>query len=142
MYMKKRGFALLETLIVINILIVLISLYAKQNFINLRKASFYTIKEDILTLDNMEEQLINQVENDISLDMQLITKLKEDGVSEKVKFVSENDKNLYIEIVDKEVYLIHKKGLDKKYRKLDYTILSESEIKLSPTRYLTEYINY
>lgn len=142
MYMKKRGFALLETLIVINILIVLISLYAKQNFINLRKASFYTIKEDILTLDNMEEQLINQVENDISLDMQLITKLKEDGVSEKVKFVSENDKNLYIEIVDKEVYLIHKKGLDKKYRKLDYTILSDSKIKLSPTRYLTEYINY
>ena len=142
MYMKKRGFALLETLIVINILIVLISLYAKQNFINLRKASFYTIKEDILTLDNLEEQLINQVENDISLDMQLITKLKEDGVSEKVKFVSENDKNLYIEIVDKEVYLIHKKGLDKKYRKLDYTILSDSKIKLSPTRYLTEYINY
>jgi hypothetical protein len=49
--MKKRGFALLETLIVINILIVLISLYAKQNFINLRKASFYTIKEDILTVN-------------------------------------------------------------------------------------------
>ena len=116
---KKRGFALLETLIVISILIVLISLYAKQNFVNLRKSNYYGIKEDILTLNSEEEQLIKVAENKISLDIELMRKLEEEGIEEKIIYTSSNDNNLYIELLDKDIYLIHKKNLERKYRKLE-----------------------
>ena len=139
---KKRGFALLETLIVISILIVLISLYAKQNFVNLRKSNYYGIKEDILTLNSEEEQLIKVAENKISLDIELMRKLEEEGIEEKIIYTSSNDNNLYIELLDKDIYLIHKKNLEKKYRKLEYEVVSEPEkIKLIPTRYITSYTN-
>ena len=139
---KKRGFALLETLIVISILIVLISLYAKQNFVNLRKSNYYGIKEDILTLNSEEEQLIKVAENKISLDIELMRKLEEEGIEEKIIYTSSNDNNLYIELLDKDIYLIHKKNLEKKYRKLEYEVVSEPEmIKLIPTRYITAYTN-
>ena len=106
---KKRGFALLETLIVISILIVLISLYAKQNFVNLRKSNYYGIKEDILTLNSEEEQLIKVAENKISLDIELMRKLEEEGIEEKIIYTSSNDNNLYIELLDKDIYLILRK---------------------------------
>lgn len=139
---KKRGFALLETLIVISILIVLISLYAKQNFVNLRKSNYYGIKEDILTLNSEEEQLIKVAENKISLDIELMRKLEEEGIEEKIIYTSSNDNNLYIELLDKDIYLIHKKNLERKYRKLEYEVVSEPEkIKLIPTRYIIAYTN-
>lgn len=139
---KKRGFALLETLIVINILIVLISLYAKQNFVNLRKSKYYTIKDDIMTLNMEEEKLIKEGEIKISSDIELVTKLKENGVDEKIKIISSKDINLWIEIYEKDIYMIHKSGSDKKYRKLEYDIVSEPmKVNLSPTRYVTAYTN-
>lgn len=139
---SKRGFALLEVLIVINILIVLISLYARQNIINIRKSKYYKVKEDIMTLDIEEEQFIKESEIKMASDISLITKLKENGVDESVKIVSINDTNLYIEILKKDIYLIHKKGLEKKYRKLEYEILSEPiKVNIIPTRYVTAYTN-
>lgn len=143
MYIKrKRGFVLLETLIVINILMVLISLYTKQNFINLRKAKYYTIKEDIMTLNVDEEKLISEAEINISSDVELIMRLKENGADEKIKIISAEDKKLWIEIFEKEIYLIHKNGLNKRYRKLEYEIVGEPmKINLSPTRYVTAYTN-
>ena len=81
---NKKGFVLLEVLIVINILIVLISLYARQNLVNIRKAKYYTIKEDIMTLNIEEEQFIKESEIKISSDIELVTKLKENDI-EKIK---------------------------------------------------------
>ena len=139
---RKKGFILLETLIILNILIILISLYAKENFINLRKSKYYTIKEDIMTLTIEEEELIKEVEKNISLNMDIITKLKGNGVDEKIQLTSSKDKDLLIEIFEKDIYLIHKNGLDKKYRKLEYNIGNEGmKIKLRPTRYVTPYTN-
>ena len=81
-------------------------------------------------------------ENKISLDIELMRKLEEEGIEEKIIYTSSNDNNLYIELLDKDIYLIHKKNLEKKYRKLEYEVVSEPEkIKLIPTRYITAYTN-
>lgn len=139
---NKKGFALLEVLIVINILIVLISLYARQNLVNIRKSKYYMVKEDIMTLTIEEEQLVKESETKVSSDISLVTKLKENGVDESVKIISTNDTNLYIEILKKDIYLIRKKGAEKKYRKLEYEIASEPiKVNIRPTRYITEYTN-
>lgn len=139
---SKKGFALLEVLIVINILIVLISLYARQNLVNIRKSKYYMIKEDIMTLNIEEEQFINESEIKVSSDISLVTKLKENGVDESVKIISTNDTNLYIEIFKKDIYLIRKRGAEKKYRKLEYEIVSEPiKVNIIPTRYVTAYTN-
>ena len=64
------------------------------------------------------------------------------GIEEKIIYTSSNDNNLYIELLDKDIYLIHKKNLERKYRKLEYEVVSEPEkIKLIPTRYITAYTN-
>lgn len=137
---NKKGFALLEVLIVINILIVLISLYARQNLVNIRKSKYYIVKEDIMTLTIEEEQFIKESEIKISSDISLVTKLKENGVDESVKIISTDDTNLYIDILKKDIYLIRKKGSEKKYRKLEYEIISEPiKVNIRPTRYVTAY---
>lgn len=137
---NKKGFALLEVLIVINILIVLISLYARQNLVNIRKSKYYTIKEDIMTLNIEEEQFIKESEIKISSDIELITKLKENDIDEKIKIKSSKNINLWIEIFEKEIYLIHKNGSNKKYRKLEYEIVEEPiKVNIRPTRYVTAY---
>ncbi|SCJ54622.1 Uncharacterised protein [uncultured Clostridium sp.] len=139
---NKKGFALLEVLIIVNILIVLISLYARQNLINIRKSKYYMVKEDIMTLTIEEEQFIKEAEINVSSDISLVTKLKENGVDESVNITSTNNKNLYIEILKKDIYLIHKKGSEKKYRKLEYEIVSEPiKVDIRPTRYVTAYTN-
>lgn len=143
---KKKGFALLETIIVVNIIILLISLFAKQNFINIKKSKYYIIKDDILTLNYSEEELIKEVEINMSSNKELVKEIQKNGIYEELdlKFPYSKDKNLWIEIKNKEIFLIHKKDLNKKYRKLDLELISENEnesVRLRPDRYLTTYTN-
>lgn len=141
---KKKGFALLETIIVVNIIILLISLFAKQNFINIKKSKYYIIKDDILTLNYNEEELIKEVEINMSSNKELVKEIQEKGIYEELdlKFPYSKDENLWVEIKNKEIFLIHKKDLNKKYRKLYLEVISENEgVRLKPDRYLTKYTN-
>ena len=58
---KKHGVIMLEVLILLNILIVLIVLSSKTIVANSSKYSLYEIGEDVLTLTNEENKLIEEV---------------------------------------------------------------------------------
>lgn len=104
---RKQGVAILEVLLLLNILIVLIVYNSKNITSNLNKIDLYEIKEDIFYLNDLEYNLLNEVEELIKNDEEifnLINSYKDDfsinyeysfSENEKLKFIISEGK-LYI----------------------------------------------
>ena len=73
---KKHGVIMLEVLILLNILIVLIVLSSKTIVANSSKYSLYEIGEDVLTLTNEENKLIEEVKEVIFNDQEILNKFE------------------------------------------------------------------
>ena len=85
---------MLETLIIVNLIMVLLLLFLNQNINSLRKARYYNIKDDVRTLTFNEEELIIEAVNSIYLDEINFQKLKEE--LSDYPFVSQCDTEVII----------------------------------------------
>ena len=91
---KKHGVIMLEVLILLNILIVLIVLSSKTIVANSSKYSLYEIGEDVLTLTNEENKLIEEVKEVIFNDQEILNKFESYKVDNSISFeycFSENE---------------------------------------------------
>ncbi|MBQ5696688.1 MAG: hypothetical protein IIV48_08575, partial [Clostridium sp.] len=59
---KKQGVVMLEVLLLLNVLLVLIVCNSKIITNNLSKLQLYQIKEDILTLNDLEYEILKEVQ--------------------------------------------------------------------------------
>lgn len=75
---RKKGVVLIETLIIITIVMLIIVLFSKQNFINIKKSKYYFVKDDICTLSMEEEELIYECLRNIHSNEKLLKQLRED----------------------------------------------------------------
>ena len=104
---KKQGVVMLEVLLLLNVLLVLIVCNSKIITNNLSKLQLYQIKEDILTLNDLEYEILKEVQelakNDDEI-AQVIKNHKEDlsikyqynfSGNENLKFIIENG-NMYL----------------------------------------------
>ena len=83
---KKHGVIMLEVLILLNILIVLIVLSSKTIVANSSKYSLYEIGEDVLTLTNEENKLIEEVKEVIFNDQEILNKFESYKDDNSIRF--------------------------------------------------------
>lgn len=135
---------MLETLIIVNLIMVLLLLFLNQNINSLRKARYYNIKDDVRTLTFNEEELIIEAVNSIYLDEINFQKLKENENFNGIdfKYIYSSDESLWIENNDETIYLIHQIGNKKKYRELYFELVdNKSKILFKPSTYESIYVS-
>lgn len=139
---KKKGIILLETIVIINIIMLLIFLYSKQGLINIKKAKYFHIKDDIKTMSIDEEEVLLEVNKIINEDEQLLDKIVSERSFENVEFKHEYTKDSNYNVINNKenLYITHDNEYKKKYRKLEIVINEESKtISLKPSTYVTSY---
>lgn len=104
---KKQGVVMLEVLLLLNVLLVLIVCNSKIITNNLSKLQLYQIKEDILTLNDLEYEILKEVQelakNNDEI-AQVIKKHKED-LSIKYQYNFSGNENLKFIIENGNIYL-------------------------------------
>ena len=104
---KKQGVVMLEVLLLLNVLLVLIVCNSKIITNNLSKLQFYQIKEDILTLNDLEYEILKEVQelakNNDEI-AQVIKNHKED-LSIKYQYNFSGNENLKFIIENGNIYL-------------------------------------
>ena len=104
---KKQGVVMLEVLLLLNVLLVLIVCNSKIITNNLSKLQLYQIKEDILTLNDLEYEILKEVQelakNDDEI-AQVIKNHKED-LSIKYQYNFSGNENLKFIIEKGKIYL-------------------------------------
>lgn len=104
---KKQGVVMLEVLLLLNVLLVLIVCNSKIITNNLSKIQLYQIKEDILTLNDLEYEILKEVQelakNDDEI-AQVIKNHKED-LSIKYQYSFSGNENLKFIIENGNIYL-------------------------------------
>lgn len=104
---KKQGVVMLEVLLLLNVLLVLIVCNSKIITNNLSKLQLYQIKEDILTLNDLEYEILKEVQelakNDDEI-AQVIKNHKED-LSIKYQYSFSGNENLKFIIENGNIYL-------------------------------------
>ncbi|MBQ5696023.1 MAG: hypothetical protein IIV48_05145 [Clostridium sp.] len=104
---KKQGVVMLEVLLLLNVLLVLIVCNSKIITNNLSKIQLYQIKEDILTLNDLEYEILKEVQelakNDDEI-AQVIKNHKED-LSIKYQYNFSGNENLKFIIENGNIYL-------------------------------------
>lgn len=104
---KKQGVVMLEVLLLLNVLLVLIVCNSKIITNNLSKLQLYQIKEDILTLNDLEYEILKEVQelakNDDEI-AQVIKNHKED-LSIKYQYNFSGNENLKFIIENGNIYL-------------------------------------
>lgn len=104
---KKQGVVMLEVLLLLNVLLVLIVCNSKIITNNLSKIQLYQIKEDILTLNDLEYEILKEVQelakNDDEI-AQVIKNHKED-LSIKYQYSFSRNENLKFIIENGNIYL-------------------------------------
>ena len=104
---KKQGVVMLEVLLLLNVLLVLIVCNSKIITNNLSKIQLYQIKEDILTLNDLEYEILKEVQelakNNDEI-AQVIKNHKED-LSIKYQYSFSGNENLKFIIENGNIYL-------------------------------------
>ena len=104
---KKQGVVMLEVLLLLNVLLVLIVCNSKIITNNLSKIQLYQIKEDILTLNDLEYGILKEVQeltkNNDEI-AQIIKNHKED-LSIKYQYNFSGNENLKFIIENGNIYL-------------------------------------
>ena len=104
---KKQGVVMLEVLLLLNVLLVLIVCNSKVITNNLSKIQLYQIKEDILTLNDLEYGILKEVQeltkNNDEI-AQVIKNHKED-LSIKYQYNFSGNENLKFIIENGNIYL-------------------------------------
>lgn len=104
---KKQGVVMLEVLLLLNVLLVLIVCNSKIITNNLSKLQLYQIKEDILTLNDLEYEILKEVQelakNNDEI-AQVIKNHKED-LSIKYQYNFSGNENLKFIIENGNIYL-------------------------------------
>lgn len=104
---KKQGVVMLEVLLLLNVLLVLIVCNSKIITNNLSKLQLYQIKEDILTLNDLEYEILKEVQelakNNDEI-AQVIKNHKED-LSIKYQYSFSGNENLKFIIENGNIYL-------------------------------------
>ena len=104
---KKQGVVMLEVLLLLNVLLVLIVCNSKIITNNLSKIQLYQIKEDILTLNDLEYEILKEVQelakNNDEI-AQVIKNHKED-LSIKYQYNFSGNENLKFIIENGNIYL-------------------------------------
>lgn len=104
---KKQGVVMVEVLLLLNVLLVLIVCNSKIITNNLSKLQLYQIKEDILTLNDLEYEILKEVQelakNNDEI-AQVIKKHKED-LSIKYQYNFSGNENLKFIIENGNIYL-------------------------------------
>lgn len=104
---KKQGVVMVEVLLLLNVLLVLIVCNSKIITNNLSKIQLYQIKEDILTLNDLEYEILKEVQelakNNDEI-AQVIKNHKED-LSIKYQYNFSGNENLKFIIENGNIYL-------------------------------------
>ena len=104
---KKQGVVMLEVLLLLNVLLVLIVCNSKIITNNLSKLQLYQIKEDILTLNDLEYEILKEVQelaknND---EIALVIKNHKEDLSIKYQYNFSGNENLKFIIENGNFYL-------------------------------------
>ncbi|WP_195958855.1 hypothetical protein [Clostridium saudiense] len=127
---KKHGVIMLEVLILLNILIVLIVLSSKTIVANSSKYSLYEIGEDVLTLTNEENKLIEEVKEVIFNDQEILNKFKsyKDDNSISFEYCFSENENIKLIISNGNCFLNDVKSeTSQLIRKIDCIFIENEE---------------
>ena len=127
---KKHGVIMLEVLILLNILIVLIVLSSKTIVANSSKYSLYEIGEDVLTLTNEENKLIEEVKEVIFNDQEILNKFEsyKDDNSISLEYCFSENENIKLIISNGNCFLNDVKSeTSQLIRKIDCIFIENEE---------------
>ena len=127
---KKHGVIMLEVLILLNILIVLIVLSSKTIVANSSKYSLYEIGEDVLTLTNEENKLIEEVKEVIFNDQEILNKFEsyKDDNSISFEYCFSENENIKLIISNGHCFLNDVKSeTSQLIRKIDCIFIENEE---------------
>lgn len=127
---KKHGVIMLEVLILLNILIVLIVLSSKTIVANSSKYSLYEIGEDVLTLTNEENKLIEEVKEVIFNDQEILNKFEsyKDDNSKSFEYCFSENENIKLIISNGNCFLNDVKSeISQLIRKIDCIFIENEE---------------
>ena len=126
---KKHGVIMLEVLILLNILIVLIVLSSKTIVANSSKYSLYEIGEDVLTLTNEENKLIEEVKEVIFNDQEILNKFEsyKDDNSISFEYCFSENENIKLIISNGNCFLNDVKSETSQLIRKIYCIFIENE---------------
>lgn len=127
---KKHGVIMLEVLILLNILIVLIVLSSKTIVANSSKYSLYEIGEDVLTLTNEENKLIEEVKEVIFNDQEILNKFEsyKDDNSISFEYCFSENENIKLIISNGNCFLNDVKSeISQLIRKIDCIFIENEE---------------
>lgn len=127
---KKHGVIMLEVLILLNILIVLIVLSSKTIVVNSSKYSLYEIGEDVLTLTNEENKLIEEVKEVIFNDQEILNKFEsyKDDNSISFEYCFSENENIKLIISNGNCFLNDVKSeTSQLIRKIDCIFIENEE---------------
>lgn len=127
---KKHGVIMLEVLILLNILIVLIVLSSKTIVANSSKYSLYEIGEDVLTLTNEENKLIEEVKEVIFNDQEILNKFEsyKDDNSISFEYCFSENENIKLIISNGNCFLNDVKSeTSQLIRKIDCIFIENEE---------------
>ena len=121
---------MLEVLILLNILIVLIVLSSKTIVANSSKYSLYEIGEDVLTLTNEENKLIEEVKEVIFNDQEILNKFEsyKDDNSISFEYCFSENENIKLIISNGNCFLNDVKSeTSQLIRKIDCIFIENAE---------------
>lgn len=127
---KKHGVIMLEVLILLNILIVLIVLSSKTIVANSSKYLLYEIGEDVLTLTNEENKLIEEVKEVIFNDQEILNKFEsyKDDNSISFEYCFSENENIKLIISNGNCFLNDVKSeTSQLIRKIDCIFIENEE---------------
>ena len=104
---KKQGVVMLEVLLLLNVLLVLIVCNSKIITNNLSKLQLYQIKEDILTLNDLEYEILKEVQELAKNDDEIAQVIKnhKEELSIKYQYSFSGNENLKFIIENGNIYL-------------------------------------
>jgi competence protein ComGC len=143
---RKRGYILLEVLILLNVISLFIILNSKTIVENVTKARLYQINDDILTLRLDENNLIKEASLDINNNEEIYKNLIDSNKVTEVNYLYKysKDSNLNIYIKEGKIFLIRKNKSGDLYRIMMHKVKkrgNKEEIIIIPTSYLAYNLN-
>lgn len=135
MYLKRKGTALISTVIILSLMITLGGFMFKMMKNNLEIASLYNFDKDIYDLDKSEEEILNKFMLEIN---KSISMENEGGIDDKNIFSEDFKKSIedntleYYKVNDKLFLKTHKDNEVNRKRKINY-FFRDKKLILVPT---------
>lgn len=118
MYIKKKGFVLLESIIALGFLLLLFDFGLSIAFNNFSKGKLYYNYEDIRTLSFEENKIINKLDSYVNENIEEYNKAKEaakEGKKEKILYKDLEYKNYYVIINEKYINIVEERSSQRRY---------------------------